>query len=82
MADFLEEKIPDKRTEETAFQLAVQAVAEGSPTPLPPEALDVSILTPESELHRLAPAEIARRVQGMPFIGTPDRSGGKTNAKA
>ena len=82
VADFLEEKISDKRTEETAFQLAVQAVAEGSPTPFPPEALDVSILTPESELHRLAPAEIARRVQGMPFIGTPDRSGGKTNAKA
>jgi proteasome alpha subunit len=74
VADFLEEKIPEARTEETAFKLAVQAVAEGSPTPFPPEALDVALLEPESELRRLAPAEVARRVQGMPFIGPSERS--------
>jgi proteasome alpha subunit len=75
VADFLEEKIPASRTEEVAFRLAVQAVAEGSPTPFPPEALDASILEPETELRRLPVAEVARRVAGMPFIGTPDRSG-------
>ncbi|HEV2230659.1 MAG TPA: proteasome subunit alpha [Thermoplasmata archaeon] len=74
VADFLEEKIPPTRTEESAFKLAVQAVAEGSPTPFPPEALDVAILEPEKELRRLNPAEVGRRVSGLPFIGTPDRS--------
>jgi len=74
VADYLEEKIPAERTEETAFKLAVQAVAEGSPSPFPPEALDVAILEPETELRRLPPVEVARRVQGMPFIGVPDRT--------
>ena len=74
VADFLEEKISDGRTEEAAFKLAVQAVAEGSPTPFPAEALDVAILEPESELRRLAPAEVARRVQGMSFIGPSERA--------
>jgi len=73
VADFLEEKITDKLTEESAFKLAVQAVAEGSPTPFLPEALDVAILEPEAELRRLAPAEVSKRVQGMPFVGSPDR---------
>ncbi len=81
VADFLEEKIPDPRTEETAFQLAVQAVAEGSPTPFPPEALDVAVLEPNTELRRLSATEIARRVAGMPFIGSPNRTGGKSNGK-
>jgi proteasome alpha subunit len=74
VADFLEEKIPPTRTEEVAFRLAVQAVAEGSPTPFPPEALDVSILEPATELRRLPVTEVARRVAGMPFIGPSDRS--------
>ena len=73
VADFLEEKISDRLTEDSAFKLAVQAVAEGSPTPFLPEALDVAILEPEAELRRLATTDIARRVQGMPFVGSPDR---------
>jgi proteasome alpha subunit len=75
VADFLEEKIPATRTEETAFRLAVQAVAEGSPTPFPPEALDASILEPDTELRRLPVADVARRVAGMPFIGASERGG-------
>jgi hypothetical protein len=59
--------------EEAAFKLAVQAVAEGSPTPFQAEALDAAILEPEAELRRLPTPEIARRVQGMPFIGNPER---------
>jgi proteasome alpha subunit len=74
VADFLEEKIGDERNEESAFRLAVEAVAEGSSTPFPAEALDVAILEPEAELRRLPTAEVARRVSGMPFIGTPDRT--------
>ncbi|MFZ0699122.1 MAG: archaeal proteasome endopeptidase complex subunit alpha [Thermoplasmata archaeon] len=73
VADYLEEKISDRRDEAAAFELAVKAVAEGSPSPFPPEALDVSILEPDRELRRLTPVEIAKRVQGMPFIGTPER---------
>jgi proteasome alpha subunit len=76
VADFLEEKLTDARTEESAFKLAVQAVAEGSPTPFPPEALDVAVLEPDAELRHLAPDEVGRRVAGLPFIGTPDRSKG------
>ncbi|MHB1434901.1 MAG: archaeal proteasome endopeptidase complex subunit alpha [Thermoplasmata archaeon] len=72
-ADFLEENIGASRSEEEAFKLAVRAVAEGSPTPFPPESLDVAILEPETELRRLTPAEIAARVQGMPFIGAPEK---------
>jgi len=60
-------------TEESAFKLAVQGVAEGSPTPFQPEALDVAILEPETDLRRLPVADVTRRVQGMPFIGTPER---------
>ncbi|HLN51795.1 MAG: archaeal proteasome endopeptidase complex subunit alpha [Thermoplasmata archaeon] len=75
VADFLEEKLPEKANEETAFRFAVQAVAEGSPTPFPPEALDASILEPETELRRLTTSEVARRVSGLPFIGTPDKKG-------
>ncbi len=75
VADLLEEKLPEKANEETAFRFAVQAVAEGSPTPFPPEALDASILEPDSELRRLAPSEVARRVQGLAFIGSPDKKG-------
>jgi proteasome alpha subunit len=75
VADFLEEKIGGERTEEAAFKLAVQAVAEGSPTPFPPEALDVAMLEPETELRRLPTTEVARRVAGMPFIGAPERKG-------
>ncbi len=75
VADYLEEKLADHANEEAAFKLAVQAVAEGSPTPFQPEALDVAILEPEAELRRLPTSEIARRVQGMPFIGAPDRKG-------
>ena len=71
------EKIGGERSEETAFKLAVQAVAEGSPTPFPAEALDVAILESETELRRLPAAEVGRRVAGMPFIGTPDRSKSK-----
>ncbi|EQD64420.1 Proteasome, alpha and beta subunits, partial [mine drainage metagenome] len=41
VADYLEEKFTENLSEEAAFKLAVQAVAEGSPTPFPPEALDV-----------------------------------------
>lgn len=74
VADFLEEKIGTERTEDGAFKLAVQSVAEGSPTPFPADALDVAVLEPDEELRRLTPVEVARRVQGMPFIGTPDRS--------
>lgn len=77
VADYLEEKIGGERTEEAAFKLAVQAVAEGSPTPFPAEALDVAVLEPETELRRLPVTEVARRVAGMPFIGTPDRSKSK-----
>ena len=73
VADYLEEKLPDRLVEDAAFKLAVQAVAEGSPTPFPPEALDVSFLEPESDLRRLSAADVARRVQGMSFIGTPER---------
>jgi proteasome alpha subunit len=73
VADYLEEKITDKLAEESAFKLAVQAVAEGSPTPFQPDALDVAVLEPESALRRLPTSEVARRVQGMPFIGTPER---------
>lgn len=73
VADFLEEKMPEKAGEEAAFKLAVQAVAEGSPTPFQPDSLDAAILEPESDLRRLSTPEIARRVQGMPFIGTPER---------
>jgi proteasome alpha subunit len=73
VADYLEEKMTDKLTEEGAFKLAVQAVAEGSPTPFPAEALDVAILEPATDLRRLPPTEVARRVQGMPFIGTPEK---------
>ena len=73
VADFLEEKVTDHLNEESAFKLAVQAVAEGSPTPFQAEALDVAILEPDAELSPLTSAEVARRVQGMPFIGTPER---------
>jgi len=73
VADFLEEKLPDRLGEEAAFKLAVQAVAEGSPTPFQPEALDAALLEPETELRRLPTSEVARRVQGLSFIGTPDR---------
>ncbi len=73
VADFLEEKVTDHLNEESAFKLAVQAVAEGSPTPFQAEALDVAILEPDAELSRLTAAEVARRVQGMPFIGAPER---------
>ncbi len=75
VADYLEEKIPEERNESSAFQLAVQAVAEGAPTPFLPEALDVSILEPGRELRRLATDDVARRVQGLPFIGPPERKG-------
>ncbi|HTW39307.1 MAG TPA: archaeal proteasome endopeptidase complex subunit alpha [Thermoplasmata archaeon] len=75
VADFLEEKVTDKLDEDAAFKLAVQAVAEGSPTPFPPEALDAAILQPNAELRRLPAAEVARRVQGLSFIGTPERKG-------
>ncbi|MCI4349491.1 MAG: proteasome subunit alpha [Thermoplasmata archaeon] len=74
VADFLEEKIGPARNEDAAFKLAVQAVAEGSPTPFPPEALDAAILEPGTELKRLAPSEVARRVSGLPFIGTPEKA--------
>ncbi|HTT72892.1 MAG TPA: archaeal proteasome endopeptidase complex subunit alpha [Thermoplasmata archaeon] len=73
VADFLEEKLTGTLNEDAAFKLAVQAVAEGSPTPFQAEALDVAILEPETELRRLPVAEVARRVQGMPFIGAPDK---------
>ncbi len=76
VADYLEEKMPDHLNEDAAFKLAVQAVAEGSPTPFPPEALDVSFLEPESDLRRLPASEVARRVQGMSFIGSPERKPG------
>jgi proteasome alpha subunit len=78
VADYLEEKVTDKLNEEAAFKLAVQAVAEGSPTPFQPEALDAAILEPESALRRLPTTEVARRVQGLPFIGAPER---KTNGR-
>ncbi len=78
VADYLEEKVSDKLTEDAAFKLAVQAVAEGSPTPFQPEALDAAILEPESALRRLPTADVARRVQGLSFIGAPER---KTNGR-
>jgi proteasome alpha subunit len=78
VADYLEEKVTDKLGEDAAFKLAVQAVAEGSPTPFQPEALDAAILEPESALRRLPTTEVARRVQGLPFIGAPER---KTNGR-
>ncbi len=74
VADFLEQKVDDAKDEESAFRLAVAAVAEGSPTPFPPEALDVSFLEPEKDLRRLPAPDVARRVQGMSFIGEPERS--------
>lgn len=74
VADFLEEKIAGERTEEQAFKLAVQAVAEGSPTPFPAEALDAAILEPDAELRRIPVTEVAKRVQGMPFIGPAERN--------
>ncbi|HEV2316570.1 MAG TPA: archaeal proteasome endopeptidase complex subunit alpha [Thermoplasmata archaeon] len=77
VADFLEEKLPESRNEETAFKLAVQAVAEGSPTPFPAEALDIAILEADAELRRMTSAEVARRVSGMPFIGQPERGAAK-----
>ena len=73
VADVLEQKLSETRDEASAFTLAVQAVAEGSPTPFPPEALDVAILEPESELRHLSTQDVAQRVQGMPFIGSPER---------
>ena len=76
VADFLEEKLPAERSEESAFKLAVQAVAEGSPTPFPAEALDVAILEPNAELRHLGPEEVARRVSGLPFIGPSERTKG------
>jgi hypothetical protein len=42
-------------------------------TPFLPEALDVAILEPATELRRLPLAEVTRRVQGMPFIGAPEK---------
>jgi proteasome alpha subunit len=77
VADFLEEKLPAQRTEETAFRLALQAVAEGSPTPFPAEALDVSFLEPDRELRRIPTAEVARRASGLPFLGPSERSSAK-----
>lgn len=77
VADFMEEKLPEKRDEEAAFKLAVQAVAEGSPTPFPAEALDIAILENGEELRRLPSSEVARRVQGMPFIGPAERNARK-----
>lgn len=74
VADFLEEKIGEERTEESAFRLAVEAVAEGSPTPFPAEALDAAILEPGTDLRRLPTTEVAKRVSGMTFIGPTDRS--------
>jgi proteasome alpha subunit len=76
VADYLEEKIAEDPTEEAAFKLAVAAVAEGSPTPFPAEALDVAILEPETDLRRLPPSEVARRVNGMSFIGPAERGKG------
>ncbi|MCI4335000.1 MAG: archaeal proteasome endopeptidase complex subunit alpha [Thermoplasmata archaeon] len=77
VADFLEEKLPAQRAEESAFKFALQAVAEGSPTPFPAEALDVAFLEPEKDLRRLPTAEVSRRASGLPFIGTPERGGAK-----
>ncbi|HEV2449218.1 MAG TPA: archaeal proteasome endopeptidase complex subunit alpha [Thermoplasmata archaeon] len=77
VADFLEEKLPAQRNEESAFKFALQAVAEGSPTPFPAEALDVAFLEPETDLRRIPTAEVARRAAGLPFIGTPERGGSK-----
>jgi proteasome alpha subunit len=74
VADFLEERLTEKRDEDTAFRLAVQAVAEGSPTPFPPEALDIAVLEPARELRRLPTPEVTKRVGGMPFIGPVDRA--------
>jgi proteasome alpha subunit len=74
VADYLEEKIGESRTEETAFKLAVNAVAEGSPTPFPAEALDVAILEPEKELRHLTAADVTKRVAGLAFIGPAERS--------
>jgi proteasome alpha subunit len=77
VADFLEEKLPSQRNEESAFKFALQAVAEGSPTPFPPEALDVAFLEPETDLRRIPTPEVARRAAGLPFIGTPERNSSK-----
>ncbi|MGA7922639.1 MAG: archaeal proteasome endopeptidase complex subunit alpha [Thermoplasmata archaeon] len=74
VADFLEEKIGEDRTEESAFRLAVEAVAEGSPTPFPAEALDAAILEPGMDLRRLPTSDVAKRVSGLSFIGPADRS--------
>ncbi len=74
VADFLEQKVEEVRDEDSAFRVAASAVAEGSPTPFPAEALDVSFLQPNSNLKRLTSPEIARRVQGLPFIGEPEKS--------
>ncbi len=78
VADTLEQKLTEPRDENSAFALAVQAVSEGSPTPFPAEALDIAILEPETELRHLSAVDVARRVEGMPFIGTPER---KTNGR-
>ena len=75
VADFLEEKLADGSAEEAALKLAVQAVAEGSPTPFPAEALDIAFLEPGADLRRLSPAEVGRRVSGLPFIGPAERGG-------
>ena len=74
VADALEQKLTGTRDEASAFTTAVQAVAEGSPTPFPAAALDVAILEPDSELKHLSAEDVGRRVEGMPFIGTSDRS--------
>lgn len=79
VADYLEEKIGEHRDQEAAFKLAVNAVAEGSPTPFPAEALDVAILEPGTDLRHLTGAEVARRVSGLSFIGTAERQ--KPSAK-
>ena len=74
VADFLEQKIGDVKDEESGFKLAVTAVAEGSTPPFPAEALDVSFLEPDKDLRRLSSTEVARRVQGMSFIGESERT--------
>ncbi len=74
VADFLEEKIGEDRTEEAAFRLAGEAAAEGSPTPFPAEALDAAILEPGMDLRRLPSTEVTKRVSGLSFIGPTDRS--------
>jgi proteasome alpha subunit len=78
VADYLEQKIDEVRDEDSAFRTAVSAVAEGSPTPFAAEALDVAILEPDKDLRRAPVSEVARRVQGMPFIGEPERKGSRS----